>query len=278
MGKQARKSSRSSSARARVSARRPTLTPAFRRIQMEIMTAEPDMLSETAGLRAVRRFVTEGFGASLSETRAMVATFVSVTEDFKNATENFAASLSLEPPWECSPATIQTALNNMLTAEMPPQIVDAIRAAQLPEPDAPSDISRIDGYLPDPEPAPTDCMHCNEPFDRGHLVECNARGCGYLRCMTCIVRCGGGACPRQGCMLVHTTCPECEHHWHLKSPKGGHMQLNELPPDLLVVSLDNVRKCMQSHISKSLASMREAHESMTAQFEKVIDDMGKVQL
>ena len=42
-----------------------------------------------------------------------------------------------------------------------------------------------------PEPAPTDCMTCCEPFDQ-KLIKCKTPKCTYLQCISCVIKCGGG--------------------------------------------------------------------------------------
>lgn len=279
MGKQSRRSHR----KGRVGTRSRTmlLVPAFQRIKKEVETSEPQMSAETTILRAIRRFVTEGFGNSLLETNEMAKQFVAVTGGKEQAIQNIAASFEAELPWHCSPETIDTALKNMVMVGMPPQIVEGMRTAQLPARDQPFDMVRIKGHLPNPEPAPTDCMACNEPHDHSRLVKCNTAGCSFLQCMPCLIRNGGGASPHQGCMRVHAFCPECKKPSHIKSHEGGEMLLTELPPELLVVTLDNLRGSLKRHMSRvniMKTQIEETVELMNAHVKEAIESARLIEL
>ena len=76
------------------------------------------------------------------------------------------ASLRHEAHWGCPAAVIETAVQNMRAAGVPKFIADALYEAQMPKPTAKAKVYGIS-----PEPAPTDCMTCCDPFAKEKLIK-----------------------------------------------------------------------------------------------------------
>ena len=54
------------------------------------------------------------------------------------------------------------------------------------------------------------------------------------------------------------------------------MQLKELPPDLLVVTLDSLRERVKKHVEESVGEMTDVVNEMTDQLQLAVNNMMRV--
>ena len=262
-------------ARGRASARRPAAAqrPAIARIMDQIEATDPHICKETLFFRALRRFVVEGHANDMDAVANLAEGIIGTAVEFAEFEAEAVQSLRHEAHWGCPAAVIETAVQNMRAAGVPKFIADALYEAQMPKPTA-TKTTKMHGI--NPEPAPTDCMTCCEPFDQQKLIKCKTPNCTYLQCISCVIKGGGGACARPGCMQVHMDCPQCREPQHLSSPEGGSMQLKELPSDLLVLTLDNIRERLKKHVEESVGEMTDVVNDMTDQLQLAVNNMTRV--
>ena len=261
---------RRASARPAAAPQRPAIT----RLMNEIEATDPDICTETVVLRAIRRFVIEGHANRMDEVVHLAEGFINMVQEFAEFEAVAVESLRHEVHWGCPAAVIETAVKNMRAAGLPKSIADALYEAQMPKPTTATKTTKMHGI--NPEPAPTDCMTCCEPFDQQKLIKCKTPNCTYLQCISCVIKGGGGACARPSCMQVHMDCPQCRESQHLSSPQGGCMQLKELPSDLLVVTLDNIRERLKKHVEESVSEMTDVVNEMTDQLQLAVNNMMRV--
>jgi hypothetical protein len=240
----------------------------------EIEATDPDICKETLFFRALRRFVTEGYANDIKDVTLFSVAFNEIIRDSPGFEQEVAQTLRHEAHWDCPTAVIETAVKNMRAAGLPKSIADALYEAQMPKPTTATKTTNMHGI--NPEPAPTDCMTCCEPFDQQKLIKCKTPNCTYLQCISCVIKGGGGACARPSCMQVHMDCPQCRESQHLSSPQGGCMQLKELPSDLLVVTLDSLRERVKKHVEESVGEMTDVVNDMTDQLQLAVNNMMRV--
>ena len=197
------------SARPAAAPQRPTIA----RLMDEIEATDPDICKETLFFRALRRFVTEGYANDIKDVTLFSVAFNEIIRDSPGFEQEVAQTLRHEAHWDCPTAVIETAVKNMRAAGLPKSIADALYEAQMPKPTTATKTTKMHGI--NPEPAPTDCMTCCEPFDQQKLIKCKTPNCTYLQCISCVIKGGGGACARPGCMQVHMDCPQCRESQHL---------------------------------------------------------------
>ena len=121
--------------------------------------------------------------------------------------------------WDCTDEQAMRALQNMRTVGAPSSLIEAFRLSACTSQTAATEEDRstlgvhcchAHAAAPDPEPQSRECQTCCEPFAPDQLVTCFAsEECDYAQCTSCIVKGGGGVCPRVGCMYVHFKCPAC---------------------------------------------------------------------
>ena len=121
--------------------------------------------------------------------------------------------------WDCTDDQAMRALRNLRAVDTPSSIIEAFRLSACTSQTAATEEERstlgvhcchAHAAAPDPEPQSRECQTCCEPFAPDQLVTCAAsEECDYAQCVSCIVKGGGGVCPRVGCMYVHFKCPAC---------------------------------------------------------------------
>eukprot|EP01043_Picozoa_sp_COSAG02_P051816 COSAG02_NODE_5500_length_4278_cov_2.452501_5_plen_284_part_01 len=234
--------------------------PAFHRILLECEAAEPDLDAESYFFKAFRRFICEGHTRGVAEVMYLKGAIQDAGgERVADFVERVAEALPHENHWGCSAAIIEAAVQNLRAAGFPEPIVDALHKTQMPvakpaaktaaKPAAKTATKTAwaPSRAPDPEPAPGDCMTCCHVFARENLVGCKTPNCTYVQCVACMIKGGGGACTRPGCNHVHMKCPQCREMQWVSAANGRPLQLGDLEPHLLVLTLDSVRKRCRKH-------------------------------
>lgn len=128
----------------------------------------------------------------------------------------------------------------------------------------------------DPEPAPGECMTCCLPFGEDRLFGCQTPNCTYLQCLECIIKDGGGACARPGCVRIHMKCPNCREKQVLKTAAGDCMELTDLPSELLYRTLDTVRERLRIHVKTAHENVLNALDTFGSDIAEVLSDMQSV--
>lgn len=136
--------------------------------------------------------------------------------------------------------------------------------------------TKMAGATPDPEPAPGECMTCCLPFATEKLVGCQTTNCSYLQCIECIIKEGGGACARPGCLHVHMKCPNCREKQVVCTKDGERMKLVDLPSELLYRTFDNVRERLRIHVKTMHENVVNTIDSFGSDMTGVLSEMQRV--
>ena len=261
-------------ARGRASARRTAAAEPSRIIAIldELEQGEPDIDRKLLFFKGLQRFVTEGAGSDLLEIRQLAHGLNSMSDTFAEFDQDVADYLCEESNWGVPVTVIQTAVQNLKACGVSDTIVVALEKSQLPA----AKPTKVSGATPDPEPAPGECMTCCLPFATEKLVGCQTTNCTYLQCLECIIKDGGGACARPGCLHIHMKCPNCREKQVLKTADGDCMELTALPPELLYRTLDTVRERLRIHVKTAHENVLNALDTFGSDIAEVLSDMQSV--
>jgi hypothetical protein len=119
-------------------------------------------------------------------------------------------------------------------------------------------------------------MTCCLPFGEDRLFGCQTPNCTYLQCLECIIKDGGGACARPGCVRIHMKCPNCREKQVLKTAAGDCMELTDLPSELLYRTLDTVRERLRIHVKTAHENILNTLDTFGSDMVGVLSDMQNV--
>ena len=259
-------------ARDRARVRRPEAAmPAFRRLLLEVEAAAPDLDAESYFFKAFRRFICEGHTRNVGEVMYLQGSIRDAGgERVADFVERVAEALSHEDHWGCSAPIIEAAVQNLRAAGFPEPIVDALHKTQMPLAKPAAKAAWAPARAPNPEPAPGDCMTCCHVFAPENLVSCKTPNCTYVQCVACVIKAGGGACTRPGCNHVHMKCPQCREMQTVSGANGCCLQLADLEPHLLVLTLDSIRKRCRKHDENAVEHLATVMDNLNREMEDVI--------